>query len=56
MDVKKVIDFFGSQSKTAKALGLSRSTVWHWVKNGDIGNLKTQRKIQELTKGKIKVG
>lgn len=34
MDIKQVFEFFGGVGKTAKALGLSQSTVSEWQING----------------------
>lgn len=49
----KLIELFGNQHKTAKALGVDAMTVHHWVKQGYIpfhrGNL-----IEEKSKGYIK--
>lgn len=54
MNIEKVINYFGSKSKLAKAVGVSRATIYIWVHKGSIP-LKRQMVINQVTKGKFKV-
>lgn len=55
MKAKDVIDYFGSQTATAKALGVSIPSVWAWVRNKEVPELR-QYQIEKVTNGKLKVG
>ena len=52
METKDVFDYFGGVGKTAKALGLSQSTVSEWQINGIPEGRQYQ--IELATKHKIK--
>lgn len=53
MDFETVIAFFGTQQKTADALGLAQPTVASWKENGI--PVPRQYQIQVVSKGKLKV-
>lgn len=53
MKVKDVIEHFGSQTATAKALGVSVPSVWAWVSSKKVPQLR-QYQIEKITKGKLK--
>lgn len=49
---KDVIEFFGTQEKTAKALGMAQPNISKWVKSGEVPKLR-QYQIEKVTKGKL---
>ncbi|WP_082392422.1 Cro/CI family transcriptional regulator [Parasalinivibrio latis] len=51
MKKKDVIDYYGSQSKAARALRIHRSTISNWP--DDVPPLTAYR-IERMTKGKLK--
>ena len=53
MKPKDVIEFFGTQEKTAKALGMAQPNISKWVKSGEVPKLR-QYQIEKVTKGKLK--
>ena len=53
MTINQVIKHFGNQNKTAKALGVNRVAVVHWVKKGKVP-AQRQLEIQKITNGKLK--
>ncbi|MBK2258416.1 Cro/CI family transcriptional regulator [Francisella philomiragia] len=55
MTVNQVLKYFGNQNKTAKALGINRVAVVHWVKRNKVP-AQRQLEIQKITKGKLKAG
>ena len=36
MNLEKIIESFGGVSQTARALGITRQTIYHWRRKGDI--------------------
>ena len=36
MNLEKIIEAFGGVSQTARALGITRQTIYHWRRKGDI--------------------
>lgn len=36
MTLEKIIESFGGVSQTARALGITRQTIYHWRRKGDI--------------------
>ena len=55
MDIKEVVDYYGSQNKLAKTLGIARQNITRWLEEGCIPLLQ-QYRIEEITKGKFKRG
>ena len=53
MTINQVIKHFGNQNKTAKALGINRVAVVHWVRKGNVP-AQRQLEIQKITNGKLK--
>lgn len=53
-ELRKAVQFFGSQYKMAKALGITSQAVNSWVKEKTDVSLKAALKIETLTNGKIK--
>lgn len=54
MNPKDVVEYFGSQTAAAKALGTFQPEVSRWVKMGYVPRLR-QYQIEKLTRGKLKV-
>lgn len=50
--MEQIIEFFGSKAALARALGVEKPSVSHWLENG----LPARRaiEIERLTEGKIK--
>lgn len=55
MKASDVVNYFGSQTATAKELRVSIPAVCKWVKNNEVPELR-QYQIEKLTNGKLKVG
>lgn len=53
MKPKQVVEYFGTQEKTAKALGMAQQSIAAWVKLGKVPKLR-QYQIEKVTKGKLK--
>ena len=53
MSPKQVIDFFGTQTATAEALGLAQSSVAGWIKAGEVP-LERQYQIELATDGRLR--
>ncbi len=53
MKPKQVVEYFGTQENTAKALGVTQQSVAAWVKLGKVPKLR-QYQIEKITKGKLK--
>lgn len=54
MQIKELISHFGSQGKTAKALGCSQATIFKWL-HGQMGISSLYAlKIEKLTQGKFR--
>jgi hypothetical protein len=51
MTKQEVIEFFGSASKTGRALKITRQAVYDWP---DIVPLKSQWRIELITRGALK--
>jgi len=54
MDIQSIINKVGSQTELAKMLGVKRTTVWLWKKNGKIPQSRIwqmQLNHPELLKG-----
>ncbi|WP_043309306.1 Cro/CI family transcriptional regulator [Pseudomonas sp. ML96] len=51
--IQKLVDFFGDQTKTAKALGVSQPAVSYWLAGTHTMLAETAFKAEELTKGAI---
>lgn len=49
-----VIEYFGSQEKAAKALGMKQPNISKWLTRGVVPELR-QYQIEKLTRGKLKV-
>ena len=54
MKPKQVVEYFGTQENTAKALGVTQQSVAAWVKLGKVPELR-QYQIEKVTSGKFKV-
>lgn len=52
MKKQHVIDYYGSTTKVAQALGVERSTVHRWK---ELVPIKTALEIQKLTDGRLMV-
>ena len=53
MTPAQVIEFYGTQTAAAEALGLRQSAVSQWVQRGRVPMLR-QFEIELLTKGELK--
>ena len=53
MRPNEVVEYFGGQTATAKALGIRQGAVGHWIRNGEVPQLR-QYQIERLTKKKLK--
>ena len=53
MKAQSVIEFFGSISETAKALGISAPAVFKWKTSGEVPEDR-QYQIELATKGKLR--
>ena len=53
MSPKQVIDFFGSQVATARALGIEQPSVSAWLKTGEVP-MDRQYQIELATQGKLR--
>lgn len=51
--IQKLVDFFGDQTKTAKALGVSQPAVSYWLAGAHTMLAETAFKAEELTKGAV---
>ncbi len=51
--IEKLIDHFGDQTRTAKALGVSQPTVSYWLAGKYAMTAKTAFKAEELTGGLV---
>lgn len=51
---KEVVSHFGSQSSTAKALGVSQPSVFSWVQGLAKMSEKVAIRTQKVTEGKFK--
>ena len=54
MSPKQVVRHFGSQTKAAKALGVTRAAVNNWLRRGRVP-FPTQCTIKHFTNGALKV-
>ncbi len=55
MTVEEVYQYFGSACAAANAIGISRQSFAMFIKQGYVP-LKTQRKIEKFTNGKLTIG
>lgn len=53
MTPQQVIEHFGSQTKTARALGLAQSTVAGWIVDGEVPEAR-QYQIEMATRGLLR--
>ena len=53
MSPKQVIDFFGTQVKTAEALGIAQSSVSGWVQAGEVP-MERQYQIELASNGQLR--
>ena len=53
MSPKQVIDFFGSQVATARALGIEQPSVSAWLKTGEVP-MDRQYQIELATNGQLR--
>ena len=53
MSPKQVIDFFGTQTATAKALGIAQSSVAGWVSAGEVP-MERQYQVELATNGQLR--
>lgn len=51
---EEIVSHFGSQSSTAKALGVSQPSVYSWVKGLTEMSEKVAIRTQKVTEGKFK--
>lgn len=51
---EEIVSHFGSQSSTAKALGVSQPSVYSWVKGLTEMSEKVAIRAQKVTEGKFK--
>ncbi|MCV4343257.1 transcriptional regulator [Pseudomonas capsici] len=51
--IQRLVEFFGGQTKTAAALGVSQAAVSYWVSGIHIMRAEKAFKAEELTKGLI---
>ena len=54
MTPKQVVEFFETQRKAAKALGVTQQAVARWVSSGEVPSIR-QYQIEKITNGKLKV-
>ena len=52
VDVRKVIEAAGGQSKVASSLGIERQSVWRWVEKNRIPAERC-RELEQLTDGAV---
>lgn len=53
MTLEEVIEYYGNQSKVARALHISRAALTEWKKRGYVP-LVQQYRLEKITKGKLK--
>lgn len=53
LEIKRLIEFYGSQSKLATVLGVHRAAVNQWLVNGNLPPLRAIQ-IEMLTGGEFK--
>jgi DNA-binding transcriptional regulator YdaS (Cro superfamily) len=53
MNPKQVIDFFGTQTNTAKSLGIAQSSVAGWVQAGEVP-MDRQYQIELASDGQLR--
>ncbi|GFM89373.1 hypothetical protein PSCICO_47720 [Pseudomonas cichorii] len=51
--IQRLVDFFGGQTKTAAALGVSQAAVSYWVSGIHSMGADKAFKAEELTKGLV---
>lgn len=51
--IDDVIDWFGGQTETARALGVSPQAVWNWYQDGQIPPARAIQ-IEQITGGRFK--
>lgn len=51
MDTKQAIEYFGSRSKLARALGIKSNSTYDWREKPPY---MRQHQLEKLTKGKLK--
>lgn len=51
--IERLVAFFGDQTKTAKALGVSQPAVSYWLKGTYTMSAETAFKAESLTGGKV---
>ena len=51
--IERLVDFFGGQTKTALALGVSQAAVSYWVSGIHLMSAVKAFKAEELTGGEI---
>jgi DNA-binding transcriptional regulator YdaS (Cro superfamily) len=50
--IERAIKCAGTQSKLAKAIGVTQQVVWHWKKTGIVSDAGKCAEIEQFTKGK----
>ena len=53
MNPEQVVKHFGSQSKAARAVKVSRQAIWNWLQRNQVPELY-QYRLEELSAGKLK--
>lgn len=51
--VERLVEYFGGQTKTAKALGVSQPAVHHWLSGAHALSARKAFLAEQLTEGKI---
>ncbi|MCE1032971.1 helix-turn-helix domain-containing protein [Pseudomonas asiatica] len=51
--IERLVEFFGSQTKTALALGVSQAAVSYWVSGIHFMSAEKAFKAEELTSGAV---
>lgn len=51
--VERLVDFFGGQTKTGKALGVSQAAVSYWLSGANALSARMAFKAETLTGGKV---
>lgn len=53
MSIQKAVDYFGNESRLARAIGVKQPTVWAWNKKGTPPPIIRCVQIEKLTGGAV---